>query len=236
MHVPRTTTPGQAGFTLIEAMVALGIVAMVVISFIGIRTSALVDATQARNWRLARELAEEKMSELQAGARETPPESGQSVDFEKYPDWSYKIVVGEAAVSQLESEVATSAAGDDSAATDRIDWQRDRTDYKRAQERGLSFSDYRDQQAEEDYKRRTEEQVPSADEFEDVAVAIYFPKLNPDYEGEKEALVIKAKLSTLALSGLTPDEAAQIADARGVAPATGGDGASNPGNQDAGAR
>lgn len=229
-------TPGQAGFTLIEAMVALGIVAMVVISFIGIRTSALVDATQARNWRLARELAEEKMSELQAGARETPPESGQSVDFDKYPDWSYKIVVGEAAVSQLESEVATSAAGDDSAAADRIDWQRDRTDYKRAQERGLSFSDYRDQQAEEDYKRRTEEQVPSADEFEDVAVAIYFPKLNPDYEGEKEALVIKAKLSTLALSGLTPDEAAQIADARGVAPATSGDGASNPGNQDAGAR
>lgn len=231
-----TKTLGQSGFTLIEAMVALGIVAMVVISFIGIRTSALVDATQARNWRLARELAEEKMSELQAGARETPPESGQSVDFEKYPDWSFKIVVGEAAVSQLESEVATSAAGDDSEAADRIDWQRDRSDYKRAQERGLSFSDYRDQQAEEDYRRRTEEQVPSENEFEDVAVAIYFPKLNPDYEGEKEALVIKAKLSTLALSGLTPDEAAQIADARGVAPATAGDGADNAGNQDAGAR
>jgi prepilin-type N-terminal cleavage/methylation domain-containing protein len=51
----------DSGFTLVEALVAMLIVSMVVISYIGIRTSALLDATYARNWRLAREIAEEKM-------------------------------------------------------------------------------------------------------------------------------------------------------------------------------
>ena len=44
----------ERGFTLVEALVALAIVSMIVISYIGIRTTALIDATQARNWRLAR--------------------------------------------------------------------------------------------------------------------------------------------------------------------------------------
>lgn len=214
----------EAGFTLIEAVVALGIVVWIVISYIGIRTTALIDATQARNWRLARELAEEKMSELAAGARETPPESEVEVPFEKYPDWSFKIVIGEAAVSRLEGEVATSSAGSNTEASERLDWQRDRQDFQRAQQRGLSATEYRDQQAEEDYRRRTEDRVPSEDEFEDVAVAIYFPKLNAEFEGEREALVIKAKLSTLAIQGLTPEEAAQVAEARSVTPASAGDG------------
>ncbi len=207
----------QAGFTLIEAIVAMMIVALVVIEFIGIRTSALIDATEARNWRLAREIAEEKMSELQAGARETPPESGEMVRIEKYEGFAYKIVIGESAVADLEAEVAQDAAEVGSEAGERLDWQRQREDYRRAREQGLSATEYADQRAEADYRQRMAEQAPSATDFEEVAVVVYFPKMNADYEGQQDNLLIKAQLSTLALSGLTPTQAETLAASKGTA-------------------
>ena len=227
-HVPA----GERGFTLIEALVALAIVATVVIAYLGIRTSALVDATEARNWRLAREIAEEKMSELQAGARETPPTSGESIKLEKYEGFSYKIYVGESQVAQAETEVANEGVEEGSAASDRLTWQRERDSYRKAREQGLNAADYEQKLAEDDYQRRMSEKAPSATEFEEVAVVVQFPKMNPEYEGQKDGLVIKAKLSTLALSGLTPKEAEVLATSKGQSstssPTPGGD-AGNPG-------
>lgn len=228
MPAHRLPSDQQSGFTLIEALVALAIVAMVVISYIGIRTTALIDATLARNWRLAREIAEEKLSELQAGARETPPESGNLVNLEKYLGFSYKIVMGESAVADIESEVATSAVGENTVASERLEWQRDRDNYRRASEQGLSAADYEEQRLEEDYQRKLAEQAPSADEFEEVAVVVYFPKLNAEYEGEKDSLLIKARLSTLAWSGLTPKQAAAIALSKGQASAPEGGNGQSP--------
>jgi prepilin-type N-terminal cleavage/methylation domain-containing protein len=218
----------EHGFTLIEALVALGIVSMIVISFIGIRTTALVDATRARNWRLAREIAEETMSVLRAGARETPPVSGEPVSLEeKYPGFSYKIVIGEGAVADLESQIASEAAAGDETVTERNDWQRNREDFRRAQSRGLSATQYTEQQLadQQEAALRLQTEAPSATKFEVVAVAVYFPKLDPDFEGQQESLVIKARLSTLALSGRTPEEAERLAQANGEAGAAGG----NPG-------
>ena len=60
----------EEGFTLLEALVALSIIALVVMNCLMFRTGALVDATEARNWRVAREVAQEILSELKAGARE----------------------------------------------------------------------------------------------------------------------------------------------------------------------
>ncbi|HEX6811431.1 MAG TPA: prepilin-type N-terminal cleavage/methylation domain-containing protein [Planctomycetota bacterium] len=208
----------QAGFTLIEALLALALVAGIVISYIGIRTTALIDATQARNCRLARELAEEKMSELQAGAREIPPESGTEVEFEKYKGFSFKIVVGESAVTELEADVATNQAGESEAASDRLEWQRDRENYRRASEQGLSAMEYKEKLDEEDYQRKLAEKAPSADDFEEVAVVVYFPKMPPEYENQKDALLIKARISTLALSGLTPKQAEAVAASKGQTP------------------
>lgn len=226
---PQQARAGQAGFTLIEALVAMMIVAMVVISFIGIRTNALLDATRARNWRLAREIAEEKLSELQAGAHEVPPESGNVISLaDKYAEgWSYKFVIGEAAVAELDSELAEEAsAGSDAEARERSEWQRQRDDYRKARESGLSFSEYQDKLAEDDYRLRMAEQAPSDEETEEVAIAVLFPKLEPDFPEQKDALVIKTRISTLALSGLTPDEAAAVAQSKGLA-ATGTSGAGN---------
>jgi type II secretion system protein I len=216
----------QEGFTLLEALVALGIVAMVVVQFLGIRTSALIDATKARNWRLAREIAEERLSELQAGAHETPPQSGTEVKLEKYDGFSYKIVIGESSVTQIESELADSAAGDDSAASERLGWQRDREQYRKASERGLSYAEYQDKITEEDEQRRLEDKAPSETEFEEVAIVVYFPQLDAKYEGDRDSLMIKSRISTLAISGLTPEQAMSIAASKGEATPTSGGGSS----------
>jgi prepilin-type N-terminal cleavage/methylation domain-containing protein len=217
----------QQGFTLLEAMAALALVAMIVLSYLGIRTTSLVHATEARNWRLARELAEQKMSELQAGAREVPVQSGAEETFEKYPGFVARIAVGESEVNRLESEIVGMTADEGTEAGDRAQWALDRNRYREASARGLSAVEYEDQLAEEDYQRRMEEKAPAEDEFEDVAVVVFFPKLDAEYEGQKESFMIKAKVSTLALSNLTPEQATALAESRGqttAAAAAGGSG------------
>jgi prepilin-type N-terminal cleavage/methylation domain-containing protein len=206
----------QDGFTLLEAVVALAVVAMVVIGYLGMRTSALIDGIEARNWRLARELAEERMSELIAGARETPPQSGIEEKFEQYEGFSYQIVVGESSIGELESSIASDAAEEDTDSRSRAEWQQNRDTYRKASSRGLSALEYQDQLAAEEYQRRVDNKAPSETEFEQVAVAVFFPKLNARFEGQRESFLIKAKVSTLALSGMTPDQAKQIADAQGT--------------------
>ena len=104
--------PDERGMMLLEALVAMLIVAVVTITYIGIRTTALIDATRARNWRLAREIADEKMSELKAGAHEVPPESGIRVPIDRYEGFAYMIALGESAVADAEGQVAEESAGD----------------------------------------------------------------------------------------------------------------------------
>lgn len=228
----RASVRREQGFTLLEAMVALVLVAMVITGFLAIRTNAVADGMEARNWRLARELAEEKMSELQAGARETPAQSGQMLEIEKYRDFTYTIAIGETAIGELESKIAEDQSeGGNEQASARQEWQRNRDSYLKASASGKSYSDYQDQRAQEDYQRELQEKPPDETELEDVAVAVFFPKLNANFEGQKEAFLIKAKASTLALSGLTPDQAKLVAESKGQnAPAAGANaGAANAG-------
>jgi prepilin-type N-terminal cleavage/methylation domain-containing protein len=222
MRDQTTTNGAEAGFTLLEAMVALGIIAMVVTSYLGIRTNAVGDAIEARNWRLAREIAEEQMSALLAGAHEVPPESGYDISLEeRYPGFHYRIYIGENAVSDMEAEIANAQAG---GMSDRDEWQRNRDTYRKAQSRGLSALEYEDEMLQEEYEREMETRVPSETEFEDVAIAVFFPKVvNEEYQGQEEAFVLKTKASTLAISGHTPEQARMIAESRGEAGgATGG--------------
>lgn len=216
---------GESGMLLVEALVAMAIVAMVTIAYIGIRTDALIDATRARNWRLAREIAEEKLSGLKAGAHDMQPESGQILEIEKYEGFSFKIVLGESAVADAESEVANEAAGEDDEAKDKIQWQQDRENMRRARDRGMDALEYEEQQQLDDIEQRLAEKAPSEEDFEEVAVVVYFPKLDADYEGQQEALLIKARISTLAISGMTPEQASSLAEAEGdgaIDPAAGG--------------
>jgi len=224
---------GERGFTLLEVMVALAIVALVVTSFLGIRTTAVAEAIEARNWRLAREIAGEKMSELQAGAREVPPQSGEEVPVEKTPGFSYKILIGETAIGEQESQAASEAADENKETGDRDQWQLSRDKYRKAAAQGKSEADYEQQLRDQDYQRTLEEKVPDENQLEDVAVAVYFPKINGTQPGQKETFMLKAKASTLALSGLTPDQAKVRADAQANSPgdnSSGGSGSSGSSN------
>jgi prepilin-type N-terminal cleavage/methylation domain-containing protein len=220
--------PNQAGFTLLEAVVALAIVAMVVTSYLGIRTSALADGLEARNWRLAREIAEERMSEIVAGSHELPPQSGISIDLEQYKGFSYTVVIGESSIGELEADLSSAAAETDSQTSERLQWQHDRDRYLKASARGLSAMDYDSQIRQEEEQRRLQSKAPSETEYEEIAVVVKFPKLDAKYEGQKEAFVIKTKVSTLALSGMTPEQAKQIADAQGDGAAAAGSGSPAP--------
>lgn len=217
---PRCHADG--GFTLIEVVVALGILAFVILTFLGTRTEALIDATEARNWRLAREIAEEVLSELQAGARETPPD-GTRIPIEKYEGFSYQILIGEDVITDHESSQAGQwGAGTDDRG-DRLAWQRERDDIRRASQKGLSLEGYRDQQRQEDYDIDEDSEVPNEDDLEEVVVVVYFPEVRILEEKNPEgSFKLRAKVSTLAIEGLTPDEADSMARARGLEPETPG--------------
>ncbi|MEY2981117.1 MAG: hypothetical protein RL562_1344, partial [Planctomycetota bacterium] len=144
---PRRAT-SQRGFTLIEALVAMVLLSIVVLQFLAMRSTALVDAAEARNQRIARELAEQYLSELLAGAREVPPESRQQLEVQGYPGFRYQFLIGEAAIQDAESEIADTVdmSMPDGAAssTDRLAWQRERDNLRRAQSMGLSMIEYED--------------------------------------------------------------------------------------------
>ena len=87
--------------------------------------------------------------------------------------------------------------------------------------------EYEEQQQLDDIEDRLAEKAPSEEDFEEVAVVVYFPKLDADFPGQQEALLIKARVSTLAISGMTPDQASSLAESEGsgvdpIDPASGG--------------
>ena len=73
----------------------------------------------------------------------------------------------------------------------------------------MSFYEYREKsELEEQDRLEREEAPPSEDEFEEVAVVIRFPNARfPTRGGEFSFFVLKARLSTMAIEGLTPEEA-----------------------------
>ena len=207
----------ETGFTLIEVMIAMAILAIVVLGMLQMRTSALIDAQEARDWRVAREIAEELLCELRAGARELPPTSGQEVQVEKYPSFNYRFLVGETAIADYEassaSEVDASTGG---TAGDRVAWQHQRDDLRSAQQKGVSLQKYHENLDEQN----REEKLPSEDESEDVAIVVQFPIRRIELAAEKsfDKFTLKAKVCTMAIQGLTPEKAEAYQKAKGKDP------------------
>lgn len=224
----------EAGFTLLEALVASAIMVLVVTSFLGIRTAAMADAAEARNWRVAREKALQVLTEIQAGAREDTIDpsaiKGQEMPLPgmaKVDGWSYSIVIGESEIADMEGQIESASAVDSNRENERLQWQRDRDDYRKAKAQGMSFIEYQEkaqlQDEEEDYT-----QAPSEDEFEEVGVFVRFPNVRyvrGDSQPEFKHFVLKARISTLAITGLTPEEAEAQNKANGATEGAGAEGA-----------
>ena len=204
----------EAGFTLIEALVAVAILAMVIVPFLSMRTRAIEDSADAKRWRIAREIAERQLSEIRAGARETPPTNRLFVDVEEQPGFRFQVLIGEAAIADAESaESGTDTFRGGSSEGDRLAWQRDRQELREAQTRGMSMIDYQDQLREQELA----DKIPSQDEFEEVAIVVTFPsaRASDDESKSTESFMLRARICTMAIQGLTPEKAEQIAEARG---------------------
>jgi prepilin-type N-terminal cleavage/methylation domain-containing protein len=226
-----------SGFTLVEVMVAVTVLGIVLLSLLVTRSQAMADAVQARNWRLARSIAEEQLSKLQAGGNEFRPDTAP-VDVQGYPGFRYAILIGEQAIANAEAEIDSLQAEQDANASDRRLWQRERDDLRRSRQKGVNVDDYRRQELE---SQNDPEAIPAEDEFEEVAVIVYFPNVSlTDDEGKvEETFTLKSKVSTLAINGLTPQQAESLAAQKGVSlssNATGGGnaGAAAPGGQSSG--
>jgi len=221
------------GFTLIEALIAIAILSLVTFSMLGTRTEAITDAIEARNWLIAREHAERILSELKAGHREMPPENNAQYPIpgfeDQQEDWWYEIAIGEEFVSDIETKYAEGLDSETADETrERMTWQKERDDMRAADRAGKSVYDYRaDQRAQqENYSTDSgSEETPIAeDEFVDVAVFVFFPNVRPRGDGSRhEYFVLKAQISTLALNGMTPEDAETISQSGGAG-TTGGTG------------
>ena len=214
------TARGQQGFTLIEALIAIAILALVSLSMLGTRTDAIIDATEARNWLIGREQAEMILSELKAGARDRPPEDyREKYDIKGYEGFYYRIVMGEEFISDVESEQTEELTSEEADATRRRnEWQKERDDLRAADRAGKSLYDYREGQRtdQENYRTEGDDALPiSEDEFVDVAVFVFFPNVRRGESGESY-IVLKARISTLALNGLTPEEAESLDQGAGT--------------------
>ena len=232
----RERSTHESGFTLMEALLALAIVALVVTTCLMIRTNSLIDASEARNWRVAREAAQEILSKLSAGAQEEPPDyqmGRQPIpSMKEVKGWTYQIVIGEERISSVEADLESDMETDDSERpmADRRAWQRERDDLRKSRRAGVSYYDYQEKsQQEEEERLAREDEPPSEDQFEEVAVFVFFPnvRLAAGKGGaEFSHFVLKARLSTMAIEGMTPEEAETVAQSQGKStdPASGGTG------------
>jgi general secretion pathway protein I len=94
----------ESGFTLLEVMVALAVMAIVLVSVYKMHTQSLTMTTASRFYTQAPILAQSKLAELEALSSNVFPEN--SGDFgENFPGYSWKSSVGGVA-SEFLGEVA----------------------------------------------------------------------------------------------------------------------------------
>ena len=88
----------------------------------------------------------------------------------------------------------------------------------------MSYFDYREQSEIEETDRQNSEEdtPPSEEEFEEVAVFVFFPNVRPG-QSKLGHFVLKSRITTLAIEGMTTEEGASVAEADGTA-TDGGDG------------
>jgi general secretion pathway protein I len=95
MILRRATRSKHAGFTLLEVMFALAIIATTLVAVLGSQSQSLSLATETKFMSTAIFLAQHKMAELEA--EHTEDFGGDSGDFgEDFPDYRWELSVNDA--------------------------------------------------------------------------------------------------------------------------------------------
>jgi general secretion pathway protein I len=90
---PQSTIRNEAGFTLLEVMVAVAIMSMVLVTLLGLKNRTMQDVALADHITTATMLAKRKMVDtISIGTRPTPPveDDGDFTDEENFKDYTWK--------------------------------------------------------------------------------------------------------------------------------------------------
>jgi len=199
---------GTGGFTLVEAMVAFTILVLATVGMIWSRSGSVEQAAESRNLRLAVKIARESLDFLKAGRNQE--EIGYLNVWsahQDYRDFEVRIVSGDFEISEFETGLA------------RAREQESQLRRLELQERLRLDEEYNSEEGPVD-----EEELPVDEEtFQEVLVAVRYPSFNYKQNPDGRAVfVLRASLSTLALSGRTPEEVEEMGLNQAAAPAAGG--------------
>lgn len=205
----RRAVSDEAGFSLLEVLVALAVLALAILWLLGLRTDGLVTAAEARNLRFAENLASQVLSEIQAGIVKVYDIRGQELTKEELPGFSYKVLLGETEIQEEESllaedqAMAADATDQDQRFWERQQWLNERSRVRKARSQGVLVDDLQREEMEVD-------DTPDEDTFEEIAVFVYYPTFRRDNDIDETPRAIyrlRSRTSTLALSGLTNEQA-----------------------------
>ncbi len=198
---------GREGFTLVEALVAFAILTLAVVGLIWSRSKAVQEAAEARNLKLAVKIARETLDKLQAGMnQENPVDLNTWQEVEKYPGFYVRVVTGDLEISDFETALAEEE--NDEEQLRRLDFQ-ERLRLDRETSRMNEGAAGAGAAGAAETGNDQEEELPIDEEtYQEILVAVKYPSLNfkknPNGEG---IFLLRDKISTLALSGETPEQA-----------------------------
>ncbi len=99
----RSSKNGVYGFTLLEVMVAVGLLAFAMVSILGIVSHNINLATRSTNYLIAASLADEKASQIDAQG--LPSDSERNGKFENHPGFEWHITVVPYNLTQFEAKM-----------------------------------------------------------------------------------------------------------------------------------
>ncbi len=205
----------EGGFSLLEVLVAVAILSIALLTLAGLRTDSLVTATSARNLRIAQTFAKRILTQLQAGQFDAWELRGTEHQLEEIEGFSYRIFIGEAEIQEELGRIAEDQADEsgnekDQKRYEKLDWIKRRRMMREARDRGEDTTTLDTASTEEPTE---EDEAPDEETFEDLGVFIYY--FDPKRSDSMGVFSLRGRASTLALSGLTPDEVSKSEEASG---------------------
>jgi len=198
-------TRRRGGFTLVEALVAFAILVLATVGMIWSRSDAVKRAAESRNLRLAMKIARETLDRFEAGMSQRDIyELNYWQPLEEYPDFAVRVVTRTEDISDFEEDLAMAA--EDEEGLRRLDLEERLRDARRYEESETRSGE--GGTAAEDSLVEEEEQPIDEETLQDLVVGVRYPSFDLErYPDGRGVYILRTQLSTLALSGMTPEEA-----------------------------
>lgn len=128
-QAPDRTTTSQHGFTLIEIMAAISIIAIVLVSVYKLHAQSVAMTSEVRFYATAPMLAQKKMAELESKSKTDI--SDESGDFgDQFPNYNFNIVINDVESKELGNAAENLKRIDITVSFNKDEYTYDLRDYK----------------------------------------------------------------------------------------------------------